>query len=211
VLDVIINTIKTDYPNTDMNRPFTDNKVLYCSAKVLGSAVAQYRKKYITEKMFYKNNVIPSFGSHGFNLIRVTASASEVCTVRCILHFVIVFPLAVQAQTVQVPGPAVAQQQAAAATAVAASVPQMIPAPERAILPVVSMAPAPTPLPLQTALPIPANIQQCTPLAPTVSSPNMIVTSTIPQIQSVSPQQQAPQMQPQLQTQVSTAEEELAC
>lgn len=139
------------------------------------------------------------------------APASEVCTVGCILHFV--FPLAVQAQTVQVPGPAVAQQQAAAATAVAASVPQMMPAPapERAIVPVVSMAPAPTPLPLQTALPIPTNIQQCTPLAPAVANPNMIVTSALPQIQSVSPQQQAPQVQPQLQTQVSTAEEELTC
>ena len=122
------------------------------------------------------------------------------------------FPLAVHAHTVQIPGPDIVQQQAAAATAVAASVPQMIPAPapERAILPVVSMAPAPTPLPIQTALPIPTSIQQCTPLAPTVASPNMIVTSTIPQIQSVSPQQQAPQMQPQLRTQVSTAEEELA-
>jgi hypothetical protein len=126
-----------------------------------------------------------------------------------ILQCVIVFPLAVQAQTVQVPGPAMAQQQAT--TAVAASVPQMMPAPapERAIVPVVSMAPAPTPMPLQTALPIPSNIQQCTPLAPTVASPNMIVTSAIPQIQSVSPQQQAPQVQPQLQTQVSTAEEDL--
>jgi len=163
--------------------------------------------------MFYKNNVIPSFVFHGFNLIRGNAPASEVCTVGCIPHFVIDFPLAVQAQTVQVPGPPVTQQQAAAATVVAAAVPQMIPAPppERAIMPVVSMAPASTPLPLQTALPIPANIQQCTPLAPTVTSPNMIVTSTIPQIQSVSPQQQAPQMQPQLQAQVSTAEEELAC
>ena len=106
-----------------------------------------------------------------------------------------------------------AQQQPVAATAVTASVPQMIPvpAPERAIVPVVSMAPAPTPLPLQTALPIPTNIQQCTPLAPTVASPNMIVTAAAPQIQSVSPQQQVPQVQPQLQTQVSTAEEELAC
>ena len=102
-----------------------------------------------------------------------------------------------------------AQQQAA--TAVAAPVPQMMPAPapERPIVPVVSMAPAPTPIPLQTALPIPSNIQQCTPLAPTVASPNMIVTSAMPQIQSVSPQQQTPQVQPQLQTQVSTAEEDL--
>jgi hypothetical protein len=95
-------------------------------------------------------------------------------------------------------------------------VPQMIPAPapERAIVPVVSMAAAPTSLPLQTALPIPPSIQQCTPLAPTVASPSMIVTSAIPQIQSVSPQQQQqqpPQVQPQLQTQVITAEDELGC
>jgi hypothetical protein len=44
VLNVIINTVKTDYPSTDMSRPFTDNGVLcvYFSAKALGSAVAQY-------------------------------------------------------------------------------------------------------------------------------------------------------------------------
>jgi hypothetical protein len=139
----------------------------------------------------------------------------DVTTQACILHCVVAFPLpgmTVQAQTVQVPGPAVAQQQATV-TAVAAPVPQMIPAPtpERAIMPVVSMAPAPTALPIQTALPIPTSIQQCTPLAPTVASPNMIMTSAMPQIQSVSPQQQPPQVQPQLQTQVSTADEELAC
>jgi hypothetical protein len=151
----------------------------------------------------------PSSVCHSFNLIQGSGLASEVCTVGYMLNYVIAFTLpgitTVQAQTVQVPGPAVAQQQATA-TAVAATVPQMIPAsaPERAIMPVVSMAAAPTALPLQTALPIPANIQQCAPLAPTVASPNMIVTSAIPQIQSVLPQQQSPQVQPQLQTQVST-------
>jgi hypothetical protein len=161
--------------------------------------------------MLYKNNFIPSFVFYSFNLIQGNALVSEVCIVGCILHFIIALPLAgittVQAQTVQIPGPAVAQQQAAAA--VAASVPQMIstPAPERAVVPVVSMAP--TSLPLQTALPIPPSIQQCTPLAPTVASQNMIVTSAIPQIQTVSPQQQQPQVQPQLQTQVITAKEGL--
>jgi len=49
VLDVIINTVKTDYLSTDIHRPFTDNKVLYFSAKVLGSAVAQYWKIYRIE------------------------------------------------------------------------------------------------------------------------------------------------------------------
>ena len=138
---------------------------------------------------------------------------SKGCIVGCILFVAIVFRLpgitTVQAQTVQLPGPAVAQQQAAT-TAVVSSMPQMIPAPapERAVVPVVSMAPAPTALPLQTALPIPPNIQQCAPLAPTVASQNMIVTSAMPQIQSASPQQQQlppPQVQPQLQTQVITA------
>jgi hypothetical protein len=39
----------------------------------------------------------------------------------------------------------------------------------------------------------------------------MIVTPGVPQIQTVSPQQHTAQPQPQLQTQVITAEEELAC
>ncbi|PNF27582.1 hypothetical protein B7P43_G02268 [Cryptotermes secundus] len=117
----------------------------------------------------------------------------------------------VQAQTVHVPGPPVAQQQiaqqtATAAAAVAASVQQMgsTPPPERPVMPVVSLAPAPSPLPLQTTLPIPPNIQQCSPLASTVASQNMIVTSAVPQIQTVSPQQQPSQTQSQsqLQTQV---------
>jgi hypothetical protein len=134
------------------------------------------------------------------------------------LSFVIVFPSSgmttVQAQTVQVPGPPVAQQQITQQTTtatVAASMQQMgsTPPPERPVMPVVSLAPTPSPLPLQTTLPIPPIIQQCSPLAPTVASPNMIVTSAVPQIQTVSPQQQPSQIQPQLQAQVSTAEEEM--
>jgi len=39
----------------------------------------------------------------------------------------------------------------------------------------------------------------------------MIVTSAVPQIQTVSPQQQPSQTVPQLQTQVIAAEEEEAC
>jgi hypothetical protein len=122
----------------------------------------------------------------------------------------------VQAQTVQVPGPPTSQQQIAqqtATAAVTASVQQMgsTAPPERPVMPVVSLAPAPSPLPLQTTLPVPQNIQQCSPLAPTVANPNMMVTSAVPQIQTVSPQQQPSQTTPQLQTQVITAEEEMAC
>ncbi|XP_021931076.1 polyhomeotic-like protein 1 isoform X3 [Zootermopsis nevadensis] len=113
----------------------------------------------------------------------------------------------IQAQTVQVPGPPVVQQQItqqATAVTVGAPVQQMgaTPPAERPIMPVVSMAPAPPPPPLQSTHPIPPNIQPCPPLVPTAgTNSNMIVPSAVPQIQTVSPQQHSSQMQPQLQTQ----------
>ncbi|PSN38405.1 hypothetical protein C0J52_21582, partial [Blattella germanica] len=87
--------------------------------------------------------------------------------------------------------------QQATTTNVASPMPQMgaTPPPDRPVMPVVSMAPVSSPMPIQTALPVPSNVQQIPPLAPTVPSPNLIVSPAGPQVQSVQPQQSAAQVQ----------------